>query len=72
MIVVKQRPQTATGITFIGLSDEHGMLDVVVRPDVYAGCRSVIRDASILFVEGVVQKQGEAVSVLAYEFVKGR
>ncbi len=41
MAVVKQRPGTAKGMMFISLEDETGLLDVVVRPDIYERFRQV-------------------------------
>ena len=64
MAVVKQRPQTARGILFVSLEDELGLVDVVVKPDKVRQFKSVLRE-NLLIVEGVVQRSGEAVSVLA-------
>jgi error-prone DNA polymerase len=64
MAVVKQRPYTAKGILFVSLEDECGLLDLVVKPNVYDRFRALIRDQSFLFVEGVVQQGSSAVSML--------
>jgi error-prone DNA polymerase len=64
-IVVHQAPPTAKGFHFITLEDEEGLMDVVVRPDVYGRYREVIRGTRFLLVEGVVQRKGEVVNLLA-------
>jgi error-prone DNA polymerase len=65
--VVRQRPATAKGIVFYSLEDESGLLDLVVKPDVYARLRPVLRDQPLLVATGVVQRSGRAVSVLVWE-----
>ncbi len=64
MMAVRQRPYTAKGIVFISLEDESGLLDLVVKPDIYLRYREVLRGSMLLYIEGVVQRSGLAVSVL--------
>ncbi len=64
MAVVRQRPQTAKGMVFVSLEDESGLLDLVIRPDVYLKVRTVLRDHPLLVVRGLVQRAGTAVSLL--------
>ncbi len=63
-VVVRQRPATAKGILFMSLEDESGLLDLVVKPPVYARLRDVLRGRPLLIVEGIVQRSGRAVSLL--------
>ena len=63
-VVVRQRPATAKGILFMSLEDESGLLDLVVKPPVYARLREVLRGQPLLVVEGIVQRSGRAVSLL--------
>lgn len=65
MVVVRQRPQTAKGIMFLSLEDESGLLDLVVKPDVYLLVRPVLQATMLIIAGGVVQKgDGEVTSVL--------
>ncbi len=66
-VVVRQRPATAKGILFMSLEDESGLLDLVVKPARYAALRDVLRGEALLFVTGVVQRSGRAVSLLVEE-----
>jgi error-prone DNA polymerase len=71
MAVVKQRPGTAKGILFISLEDESGLLDLVVKPNIYERFRPMFRHQSFVLVEGIVQKGSGAINVLvsrAFEF----
>ncbi|MFB0536589.1 MAG: OB-fold nucleic acid binding domain-containing protein [Anaerolineae bacterium] len=60
----RQRPPTAKGHVFITLEDEEGLVDLIVRSDVYQRYRDVLRNAPLLLVEGRLQREGHALSVL--------
>ncbi len=63
LVVVRQRPQTAKGIVFLSLEDETGIANLVVMPDVYARCRTVVRGAPFLLARGRVERSGQVVNV---------
>ncbi len=65
LIVCRQRPGTAKGITFLLLEDEHGLLNIVVFPDLYAEHRHVVRGEPFLVVEGVLQQRNNTVNLVA-------
>ena len=65
LVVTRQRPGTAKGFVFLTLEDETGLVNVIVRPDVYEAFRRPIRCSSTLIVEGTLQKEGGCVDVLA-------
>ena len=62
-IVVHQAPPTANGFHFITLEDEFGLMDVVVRPDVYRAYRSMLRGTRHIQVKGAVQRKGEVANL---------
>lgn len=62
--VVRQRPPTAKGFLFITLEDEEGLMNLIVRPDVYQRYRAVLRTAPLLWVEARLQREGAATSLL--------
>jgi len=65
LVVVRQRPPTAKGFVFITLEDEDGLMNVIVRPDVYERYYKVLRNSFLLIVEGTIQKQPGILNVLA-------
>ncbi|NOT01303.1 MAG: error-prone DNA polymerase, partial [Phycisphaerales bacterium] len=65
LVLVRQRPPTASGITFYTLEDETGVANLIVRPRVYERCRRLARGAAALIVDGRVERQGEVVHVQA-------
>jgi error-prone DNA polymerase len=64
LAVVRQRPPTAKGHVFITLEDEEGLINLIVRPDVYEKYRAALRHAHVLWVEGRLQREGRALSIL--------
>jgi error-prone DNA polymerase len=65
LVVMHQAPPTAKEHHFITLEDEWGLMNIIVRPDVYANYRQVWRDAPLIVVEGYVQRKGDVVNVIA-------
>ncbi|CAM5341362.1 Error-prone DNA polymerase OS=Rhodanobacter lindaniclasticus OX=75310 GN=dnaE2 PE=3 SV=1 [Rhodanobacter lindaniclasticus] len=52
LVTQRQRPQTASGVTFITIEDEHGFINVVVWSHVAERQRRAYLEASLLGVEG--------------------
>ncbi|MBV8490452.1 MAG: error-prone DNA polymerase, partial [Candidatus Eremiobacteraeota bacterium] len=65
MVITRQRPGTAKGFVFLTLEDETGLVNVIVRPDVYERFRRTIRSSSMLIVEGKLQKESGCTDMLA-------
>jgi error-prone DNA polymerase len=63
LVIVRQRPETASGIVFVSLEDETGIANLVVMPDVYERCRTVVRGAPFVLARGRVERSGEVVNV---------
>src|SRR5712691_9555671 len=67
LVVARQRPETAKGFIFVLLEDEAGMVNVIVRPDVYERYRTAVRSEPLLWVRGKLAKDDGTVNVLAEE-----
>jgi error-prone DNA polymerase len=65
LIVVHQAPPTAKGYHFITLEDEEGLIDVIVRPQIYSRYRGVLHKARLLLVEGTIQSGNGVTNLLA-------
>jgi error-prone DNA polymerase len=63
LVIVRQRPETAGGIVFVSLEDETGIANLVVTPEVYARCRTVVRGAPYLVARGRLERNGAVVNV---------
>ncbi len=56
VVAIRQRPGTANGVAFFTLEDETGTINVVVMPDVFQRERTTLRLASLLAIEGTVER----------------
>ena len=65
--ICRQRPATASGVTFMTLEDETGLVNVVIWPQVFATYGVVARTASVLGVRGKLQVQEGLVHLIADE-----
>jgi len=65
LVITRQQPSTATGVTFLTLEDETGVVNVIVWRDVRERHRSALYDARLLAVSGRVQREGEVIHVVA-------
>jgi error-prone DNA polymerase len=65
LVLIRQRPGTASGIVFVTLEDETGVVNLIVRPDVYDRHRPAARHAGLLQCDGYVERQGQVVHVMA-------
>lgn len=68
LVIVRQRPGSAKGVCFLTLEDETGIGNAVVTPDVFERHRSLVHTASLLLVEGPVQRVDDVVHVRARRF----
>ena len=64
-VVVRQRPGTAKGVSFLSIEDETGIFNVVVMPDIFDRYRLTIVRAPYLLVEGPVQNYSGVIHVKA-------
>jgi len=69
IVVGRQRPGTATGIVFVTLEDESGLINVVVHPQLVDKQRRELLGASLLGVYGQLQKEGDVVHLVAKRLV---
>jgi error-prone DNA polymerase len=65
LVITRQRPSSASGVTFVTLEDETGYLNLVVWDSVAQRSRRALLGASLLGVTGTVQKQGGVLHVIA-------
>jgi error-prone DNA polymerase len=65
LITMRQRPMTANGTIFLTLEDETGHVNVVVWQRLWERQRSVILNASLIAVDGVMESDGEVYHLIA-------
>jgi error-prone DNA polymerase len=65
MVVIRQRPATAKGFVFLTLEDEYGLMNVVVRPNIYQAQRIVWSTGHLLIVQGTIERNREQINMVA-------
>jgi error-prone DNA polymerase len=64
-VLVRQRPGTASGVTFVTVEDETGVTNVIVWRALAERCRAAVYESRLLLVEGLVQREGEVLHLVA-------
>jgi error-prone DNA polymerase len=64
LVVARQRPATAKGVTFMLLEDEHGTINLIVPPPVYDRCRLAIRTEPLITAEGRLERRSGTTNVI--------
>ena len=65
IVLVRQRPGSARGVTFITIEDETGVANLVVWAALFESQRRLILNASMLACHGRVQREGDVIHVIA-------
>jgi error-prone DNA polymerase len=66
LVVMRQRPGTATGVVFVTLEDESGTTNLIVWSSLVDAQRRELLGARLLGVDGEVQREGSVVHVVAH------
>ncbi|WP_439584886.1 error-prone DNA polymerase [Dyadobacter bucti] len=64
LILVRQRPGTASGICFITIEDETGVANLVVFKKLFDQYRKEILRSRLLMVEGKLQREGKVIHIV--------
>ena len=65
LVTHMQQPATASGVVFASLEDERGILNIILWPSVFAAQRQTALEASLLVVEGTLQRRDRVAHVVA-------
>jgi len=65
LVTCRQRPDTASGVVFVTLEDETGCVNVVVWRRLVERQRRELLGARLLGVQGVIERDGEVVHLVA-------
>ena len=65
LVTGRQRPGTASGVIFMTLEDESGLINLVIWPKVLEQHRSAVLHAQLPLIHGHVQNEDQVVHVIA-------
>ena len=69
LVITKQRPGTASGVTFVTLEDETGHMNLIVWKAVAEKYRAALLNARLMGVRGELQIEGKVVHVIANQLI---
>jgi len=64
IVLVRQRPSTARGITFVTFEDETGQANLIIRPSVWKRFRQAAIGSTVMLVAGHLQREQQVIHVL--------
>jgi len=65
LVITRQRPGTASGVIFLTLEDETGVVNVVVWDRVYKAFRKAVIAGRLVRVTGRIEREGQVVHLIA-------
>ncbi|MBB3890573.1 error-prone DNA polymerase [Phenylobacterium haematophilum] len=65
LVLVRQRPGSAKGVMFITVEDETGVANLVIWTTVFEAQRAAVLGASMLGVQGRIQREGDVIHIVA-------
>ncbi len=65
VVTHRQRPATASGITFLSIEDESGLLNVICSPGFWARFRRVVRASPALVIRGQLERAEGVINLIA-------
>jgi error-prone DNA polymerase len=69
LVITKQRPGTASGVTFITLEDESGHVNLIVWRKTAEEQRDVLLAARLMGIEGELQIEGKVIHVIVHRMI---
>ena len=69
LVITKQRPGTASGVTFVTLEDETGYMNLVVWKAIAERDRVALLNSKLMGVRGEVQIEGKVIHVVARQLI---
>jgi error-prone DNA polymerase len=65
LVITRQRPGSASGVTFVTLEDETGYVNLIVWERVAEAQRAALLESRLLMVRGRLQREGDVLHVIA-------
>ena len=65
ILIIKQKPSTAKGVTFLSLEDESGTANVVIWKNLYQKFSRYLITGNLLKITGHLEKQGPSINIIS-------
>ena len=67
LVISKQRPGTASGVTFVTMEDESGQINLIIWKTIAEEFRAALLNARLLGIAGELQIEGKVIHVIAQQ-----
>jgi len=67
LVITKQRPGTASGVTFVTMEDESGQINLIIWKKIAEEFRAALLNARLLGIAGELQIEGKVIHVIAHQ-----
>ncbi len=64
LVILRQRPSTAKGITFVTLEDESGTANLVVKPEIWQRYKTLCRTSAAWIAHGKLEKRSGVIHLV--------
>jgi error-prone DNA polymerase len=65
LVITRQRPGSAGGVTFVTMEDETGYVNLIVWERLASAQRAALLESSLLEVRGKIQREGDVLHIIA-------
>ena len=65
LVLVRQKPGTASGVVFLTLEDEFGVFNIIIWPNIFKKYRNQIIGGRMLRITGKIQKENNIIHIIA-------
>ncbi len=69
LVLIRQRPGTASGVIFMTIEDETGIANLIVWPGIFEAHRRVVLGAPLVACTGTLQREGLVIHIVAERLV---
>ncbi len=66
LVITRQRPGSASGVTFVTMEDETGYVNLIIWKRVADAQRAALLESRLLLVRGKLQREGDVLHVIAH------
>jgi error-prone DNA polymerase len=64
LVLLRQRPSTAKGITFVTLEDETGSMNLVIRPAIWDRFYQICKQSNAWLVHGILENRQNVIHIV--------
>ncbi|MDG1939703.1 MAG: OB-fold nucleic acid binding domain-containing protein [Paracoccaceae bacterium] len=65
LVLVRQKPGTASGVVFLTLEDEFGVFNIIVWPNIFKKFRNQVIGGRMLKITGKLQREDNVTHIIA-------